>query len=69
MTNQTLITMAWELYEQGIPKLHIAQKLVRHRETIHLWIQSIQNQGLIPFLSSYENAKKGPRIKRQTDGL
>lgn len=69
MTNQTFITMAWELYEQGVPKIHIAQKLGRHRETVHLWIQEIQHQGLIPFLHQYENAKKGPRLKRQTDGL
>jgi transposase len=69
MTNQTLITLAWELYEQGVPKLHIAQKLGKHRETIHLWIQGIERQGFLSFLSSYDQAKKGPRIKRQTDGL
>jgi transposase len=69
MINQTQIVLAWELYEQGVPKLHIAHKLRRHQETIHLWIKAINNQGLLPFLSSYEAAKKGPRIKRQTDGL
>lgn len=69
MTNQTLITLAWELYEQGVPKLHIAEKLGKNRETIHLWIQGVQKEGLISFLSSYENAKKGPRMKRRTDGL
>lgn len=69
MTNQTLITLAWELYEQGVPKIRIASQLGRHRETIHLWIQEIQTHGLLSFLSSYEQAKKGPRVKRQTDGL
>lgn len=69
MTNQTLITLAWELYGQGVPKIHIAQKLGKHRETIHLWIQGINMRGLLPFLASYEEAKKGSRVKRQTDGL
>lgn len=69
MINQTQIVLAWELYEQGVPKIHIASKLGKHRETIHLWIQGIQTQGLIPFLTAYEQAKKGPRVKRQTDGL
>ncbi len=69
MINQTQIVLARELYEQGVPKMHIAQKLGRHRETIHLWIQGIEKQGLMPFLTAYEKAKKGPRIKRQTDGL
>lgn len=69
MINQTQIVLAWELYEQGVPKVHIAQKLGKHRETVHLWIQGIQKQGLIPYLESYEQAKKGPRVKRQTDGL
>lgn len=69
MTNQTLITLAWELYEQGVPKLHIASRIGKHRETIHLWIQGIQDLGLLPFINQYEQAKKGQRVKRQTDGL
>jgi len=69
MTNQTLITLAWELYEQGVPKLHIASKIGKHRETVHLWIRGIQDLGLLPFISQYEQAKKGQRVKRQTDGL
>ena len=69
MTNQTLITLAWELHEQGIPKSHIAQKLGKHRETIILWIQGIQVYGLLGFLDRYERAKKVPRIHRQVDPI
>jgi hypothetical protein len=69
MTNQTLITLAWELYEQGVSKLHIAQKLNRNRETIRLWVQGIQKFGLMEFLERYELAKKGPRQGRQVDPL
>ena len=69
MTNQTLITLAWELHEQGIPKTHIAQQLGKHRETIILWIQGVQRYGLLEFLARYEEAKKGPRVGRQIDPL
>jgi len=67
MTNHTLITLAWELHEQGIPKTHIAQKLGKHRETIILWIQGVERYGLLGFLERYDQAKKVPRIHRQTD--
>ncbi len=67
MTNLTLITLAWELHEQGVPNVHIAQKLGKHRETIILWIQGIEAYGLLGFLNRYENAKKVPRIHRQVD--
>lgn len=69
MTNYTLITLAWELHEQGVPNTHIAQKLGKHRETIILWIQGIQTYGLLGFLDRYEKAKKGPRIRRQVDPI
>lgn len=69
MTNQTLITLAWELHEQGVPKIHIAQKLRKHRETIILWIQGIETYGLFGFLDRYEQAKKGTRIGRQVDPI
>jgi len=69
MTNQTLITLAWELYEQGVPKTHIAQRLGKNRETIILWIQQVEHHGLLEFLSLYEEAKKGPRIHRQVDPI
>lgn len=69
MINQTLITMAWELHEQGVPKLHIAQRLNKNRETVRIWIAGIQRLGLLEFLQYYESAKKGPREKRQVDPI
>lgn len=65
----TKITIAWELYEQDIPKSHIAKKLEIERETVHIWIKAIQEVGLIQFLENYTNAKKGERVKRKADGL
>lgn len=69
MLNLTKITIAWELFEQGVPKTHIAKQLELNRETIHLWIRSIRKEGLLVFLESYTNAKKGERLKRKIDGL
>jgi len=37
----TKIIYAWELYEQGVPKGHIAKQLVVNRETVRIWIRSI----------------------------
>jgi uncharacterized protein YjcR len=47
MLNETLITLCGELYEQGLPKSHIAEKLGKNRETIHIWIRGIEQYGLI----------------------
>jgi len=69
MQNSTLITLAWELYEQGVPKSRIATRLGKHRETVQLWIRGIQKSGLVPFLDSYEQAKKGERRGRQVDPI
>jgi transposase len=69
MTNLTLITLAWELHEQGVPKIHIAQRLGKHRETIILWIQGVERYGLLEFLDHYGRAKKVPRIHRQVDPI
>lgn len=41
----------------------------KHRETIHLWIKAIEQYGLMEFLDSYEQAKKGERKSRQTDAF
>ena len=65
----TKIVLAWELYEQGTPKAHIAKQLEITRETVHIWIKGIQELGLLDFLEQYTNAKKGERTKRKTDGL
>jgi transposase len=69
MTNAGLITICWELYERGIPKSHIAQRLGKHRETIHLWIKAIRQYGLMAFLDRYNQAKKGERKKRQVNPI
>jgi len=68
MQNISLITLAWELFESGVPKSHIAAKLQKNRETIVLWIQGIQDYGLLEFLERYTLAKKGERTKRKIHG-
>ncbi len=67
--NITKITLAWELFEAGMPKLHIASRLSLQRETVHIWIKGILEHGLMGFLDIYSKAKKGPRIKRQVDPI
>lgn len=69
MQQLTKITLAWELFESGIPQIHIADKLDLNRDTIRLWIKAIKEVGLLEFLEDYANAKKGERAKRKTDGL
>ncbi len=69
MQNTTLITLCWELYELGMPKVRIAARLGKHRETVHLWVKGIKKYGLIPFLDRYEQAKKGERRSRQVDPI
>ena len=65
----TKITLAGELFEQAVPKAHIANQLGVNRETVHVWIKGIQELGLLEFLEQYVNAKKGERSKRKIDGL
>lgn len=67
--NLTKITIAWELFESGLPKSHIAENLSVNRETIHLWIKGIQGLGLLGFMDRYSRAKKGERTKRQVDAI
>ncbi len=69
MRNSTVITLCWELYEQGIPKSHIASRLGKNRETIHIWIKNIEKQGLLSYVDRYEQAKKGERKRRQVDPI
>lgn len=69
MQNSTLITMTWELYNEGMPKARIAARLRRHRETIHLWIKGVEQYGLMPFLDRYAQAKKGERQSRRVDPI
>ena len=65
----TKITLAWELFESGIPKTHIADRLEINRDTVRLWIKAIEEVGLIQFLEDYTNAKKRERVKRQVDPI
>ncbi|OGH19392.1 MAG: hypothetical protein A3A47_03440 [Candidatus Levybacteria bacterium RIFCSPLOWO2_01_FULL_37_20] len=65
----TKIILAWELFEQGLPKTHIAERLRINRDTVRLWVQAIAAMGLTSFLDSYSKAKKGPRLKRQVDAI
>jgi transposase len=65
----TKITLAWELFEESVPKTHIASQLAVARETIHIWLKGIQELGLLEFLGRYTDAKKGERRKRKLDGL
>lgn len=69
MSNLTLITLAWELYQQGVPKSRIAKRLGKNRERIHLWLKGIEAEGVLPFLERYQQAKKGPRTERQVESL
>lgn len=67
MKQLTKITIAWELFESSTPKVHIAKQLEVNRETVHIWIKSIQEMGLMQFLESYIAAKKGERAKRKKE--
>lgn len=64
------ITLALELFEQGIPKTHISQKVGVGRATLYRWLSGIKNAGdLELFLDQYLSSKKGQRAKRKIDGL
>lgn len=67
----TKISLCWELFLNGVPKSHIADRLEVCRETVHLWIGGITSHslGLIGFLEDYKNCKKCEREKRKVDGL
>ena len=67
--NITKITLAWELYEAGVAKTHIAARLSVNRDTIRLWVQGIENVGLTTYLDSYVRAKQGSRPRRQVDPI
>lgn len=69
MQNLTKIILCFELNEQHVPKAHIATKLGVNRDTIYQWLGGIEanSQGLMGYLDSYSQAKKGPRLKRQVD--
>jgi len=65
MEKLTEITLAWDLFGQGVPKARIAQHLGRNRETVILWLQGIEEQGLAAFLERHQKASKQPRPARR----
>jgi len=65
----TKITLAWELFNQGVPQTHIAERLSVNRDTVRLWIKGIKELTLFGFIDKYVVAKKGERAKRKVDGL
>lgn len=66
----TKITLAWELFEQGVAQTHIAQRVGVDRVTVYRWIYGIKEASdLEIFLDHYLAAKKGERAKRKVDGL
>jgi transposase len=69
MLQLTKIILAWELFESGVPKTHIADQLDLNRDTIRLWIKAINSQGLASFLDDFSKAKKGIRVKRQVNPI
>src|SRR3989344_1364458 len=70
MKQLTKIMLAWELAEEGILRLHIAERLEIGRATLYRWLDGIAEAGsLHGFLDIYVNAKKGERAKRKVDGL
>ena len=70
MNQITKITLAFELEEQGIPRVHIADKVGIGRATLYRWLDRIQEIGDFElFIDQYLNAKKGGRRKRKVDGL
>ena len=70
MENITKISLAWELYREGVSQTHISERVGVHRTTVYRWLKGIEEAGdLELFLDSYLSAKKGERKKRKTDGL
>lgn len=67
MEKREKIALAQVLYEQGMSKQGIAKHVGVHRETVGLWLKGIETLGLVGFLEAYEQSKKKPRKKRQTE--
>lgn len=65
MHNLTKITLAWELFETGMPQTHIAHQLGMNRDTIRVWMHGIQRNGLPAFCDAYVHAKQGVRTSRK----
>jgi len=48
--NKTKIILCKELLDEGVPKIHIANRLEVNRDTIRLWNKGINEFGLSLFL-------------------
>jgi len=70
MQNTTKIALVWELSQQRITKIDIAENLNIGRATLYRWLNGIKEKGdLETFIDAYLAAKKGERKKRKVDGL
>lgn len=66
----TKISLCWELFQEKVSQIHIAQQLSVDRVTVYRWLEGIRRSGELElFLDQYLLAKKGPRRKRKIDGL
>lgn len=70
MQQITKISLAWELFQEGMPQLHIAKQVGVNRVTVYRWVKGITTTGELElFIDQYLLAKKGSRKKRKIDGL
>lgn len=65
MQQITKISLAWELFREGIPQRRIAKELGVDRVTVYRWIKGIRRaRDLERFLDRYLAAKRGSRRGR-----
>lgn len=70
MNQITKIALTYELDEQGVGRIHIAERVGIGRATLYRWLEGIEKAGELElFVDQYLNAKKGERAKRKVDGL
>lgn len=59
------IISIWKLHKLGMSKAKLAERFNLSRETVGIWINSIEEVGLSKFIKEYSVAKKVPRPARQ----
>lgn len=69
MENVSIIELAWELHQSGVPINDIAFKISKHRATIYRWFKGIKLYGVREYLRRYRQAKKGRRQRRKTNPI